>query len=119
MGANMGYAQDYQNAQRAYIEGNYADAAPIIDRLAENYPHDPSVCLLRAHIYCGLRQYAIAHEQYQAPLRQQTLAPTLLRQMICQMICQMIYRTRWLTKTSSILRSLIPSAQRIMGPLLP
>jgi twitching motility protein PilJ len=66
MGANMGYAQDYQNAQRAYIEGNYADAAPIIDRLAENYPHDPSVCLLRAHIYCGLRQYAIAHEQYQA-----------------------------------------------------
>ncbi|WAL58112.1 methyl-accepting chemotaxis protein [Thermocoleostomius sinensis] len=63
---STGYAQDYQNAQRAYIQGNYEDAAVIIDRLAENYPNDPSVCLLRGHVYCGLQQYDIAHDQYQA-----------------------------------------------------
>lgn len=63
---STGYAQDYQNAQRAYIQGNYEDAAAIIDRLAESYPNDPSVCLLRGHVYCGLQQYDIARDQYQA-----------------------------------------------------
>jgi twitching motility protein PilJ len=63
---STGYAQDYQNAQRAYIQGNYEDAATLIDRLAESYPNDPSVCLLRGHIYCGLQQYNVAREQYQA-----------------------------------------------------
>ena len=68
MGSSTGYAQEYQNAQRAYIQGNYEEAATIVDRLAESYPSDPSVCLLRGHIYCGLQQYEIAREQYQAVL---------------------------------------------------
>lgn len=68
MGSSTGYAQEYQNAQRAYIQGNYEEAAAIVDRLAESYPNDPSVCLLRGHIYCGLQQYEIAREQYQAVL---------------------------------------------------
>jgi twitching motility protein PilJ len=68
MGSSTGYMQEYQNAQRAYIQGNYDEAAEAIDRLAENYPTDPSVCLLRGHIYCGLQQYDVASEQYQAVL---------------------------------------------------
>jgi twitching motility protein PilJ len=68
MGSSTGYIQEYQNAQRAYIQGNYDEAAEVIDRLVENYPTDPSVCLLRGHIYCGLQQYDIANEQYQTVL---------------------------------------------------
>jgi twitching motility protein PilJ len=68
MASSTGYAQEYQNAQRAYIQGNYEEAATVIDRLAESYPNDPSVCLLRGHVYCGLQQYEIAREQYQAVL---------------------------------------------------
>lgn len=68
MGSSTGYMQEYQNAQRAYIQGNYDEAAEVIDRLAENYPTDPSVCLLKGHIYCGLQQYDIANQQYQEVL---------------------------------------------------
>jgi twitching motility protein PilJ len=66
MASGTEYAQDYQQAQKAYIQGNYEDAAEIIDRLIKDYPTDPSACLLRGHIYCyGLQQYAVAREQYQ------------------------------------------------------
>lgn len=68
MGSSTGYAQEYQNAQRAYIQGNYEEAATVVDRLAEGYPNDPSVCLLRGHVYCGMQQYEVAREQYQAVL---------------------------------------------------
>ncbi|HEY9661806.1 MAG TPA: tetratricopeptide repeat protein, partial [Allocoleopsis sp.] len=68
MGSSTGYMQEYQQAQRAYIQGNYDEAAAAIDRLAENHPNDPSVCLLRGHIYCGLQQYDTARDQYQAVL---------------------------------------------------
>ncbi|GAB4378788.1 MAG: methyl-accepting chemotaxis protein [Elainellaceae cyanobacterium] len=68
MGSSTGYVQEYQNAQRAYIQGNYEEAATVIDRLAESHPDDPSVCLLKGHVYCGLQQYGIAREQYQAVL---------------------------------------------------
>lgn len=68
MASSTGYAQEYQNAQRAYIQGDYEEAVTVVDRLAESYPSDPSVCLLRGHIYCGLQQYQVAREQYQAVL---------------------------------------------------
>lgn len=68
MASSTGYAQEYQNAQRAYIQGNYEEAAAAIDRLAESHPDDPSVCLLKGHIYCSLQQYDVASEQYQAVL---------------------------------------------------
>lgn len=68
MGSSTGYMQEYQQAQRAYIQGNYDEAATVIDQLADNYPDDPSVCLLRGHVYCGLQQYDIARDQYQAVL---------------------------------------------------
>lgn len=69
MASSTGYAQEYQQAERAYMLGSYGEAASIIDRLAESYPGDPNVCLLRGHIYCyGLQQYDIAREQYQSVL---------------------------------------------------
>jgi twitching motility protein PilJ len=69
MASSTEYAQEYQQAERAYMLGSYEEAAAIIDRLAENYPRDPNVCLLRGHIYCyGLQRYDIARVQYQSVL---------------------------------------------------
>lgn len=69
MGSGTKFADEYKQAERAYMLGSYEEAATIIDRLAENYPTDPTVCLLRGHIYCyGLQQFEIAREQYQSVL---------------------------------------------------
>jgi twitching motility protein PilJ len=70
MGTGTEYAQDYQRAQIAYMNGSYDDAAQIIDRLVQDSPDDLSANLLRGHIYCyGLQQYDIAKEQYESVLR--------------------------------------------------
>jgi len=69
MGTGTEYAQDYQRAQIAYMNGSYDDAAHIVDRLIQDFPDDPSANLLRGHIYCyGLQQYDIAKEQYESVL---------------------------------------------------
>lgn len=69
MASSTDYTQAYQKAERAYMQGSYEDAAEIIDQLAADYPTDPSVLLLRGHIYCyGLHRYAEAREQYKAVL---------------------------------------------------
>ncbi len=63
------FAQEYKQAERAYMQGSYEQAASIIDRLAEDHPDDPSVLLLRGHIYCyGLQQYDVARHEYQSVL---------------------------------------------------
>ncbi len=67
MASSTDYTQAYQKAEKAYMQGSYEDAALIIDQLAEEYPTDPSVLLLRGHIYCyGLHRYAEAKAQYEA-----------------------------------------------------
>lgn len=69
MASGTDYSQAYQNAERAYMQGSYDEAAEAIDRLAEEYPSDPNVLLLKGHIYCyGLQRYDIAREQYQSVL---------------------------------------------------
>ncbi len=69
MARGTDFAQDYQQAERAYMQGKYEEAAKIVDRLVDEYPQDPSARLLRGHIYCyGLQQYGIAQEQYQTVL---------------------------------------------------
>lgn len=69
MGSSTEYAQEYQQAERAYMQGNYQEAAKFVDRLVEDFPEDPNVRLLRGHIYCyGLQEYEIAREQYQLVL---------------------------------------------------
>ena len=69
MGSATGFANEYQQAERAYMLGNYEEAASIVDRLVETEPSDPSVRLLRGHIYCyGLQQFDVAREQYESVL---------------------------------------------------
>jgi twitching motility protein PilJ len=69
MGTGTEYAQEYQRAQIAYMNGSYDDAAQIVDRLIQDFPDDPSATLLRGHIYCyGLQQYDVAKEQYESVL---------------------------------------------------
>ncbi|NJO78441.1 MAG: HAMP domain-containing protein [Cyanobacteria bacterium RM1_2_2] len=65
MGSSTKFADQYMQAQMAYVQGSYEEAATLIDRLAEGYPSDPTVCLLRGHVYYGLQQYDVAREQYQ------------------------------------------------------
>ena len=51
------------------MQGSYEEAATAIDGLAADYPTDPSVLLLRGHIYCyGLQDYGVARDQYQTVL---------------------------------------------------
>ena len=69
MGSGTEYAQEYQQAQTAYMQGKYEQAADILDRLVTSHPNDQSIRLLRGHVYCyGLKQYTVAREEYQAVL---------------------------------------------------
>lgn len=65
MASNKDYTQSYQEASKAYMQGNYQDASATIDKLVEEFPDDPSARLLQGHIYCGLQEYALAQEQYE------------------------------------------------------
>jgi len=69
MASGTDYAQKYGQAEKAYMQGNYQEAATLVDRLIEDFPNDPSVRLLGGHIYCyGLQQYDLAREQYELVL---------------------------------------------------
>ncbi len=60
------YTQEYQLAEAAYLQGNYEKAATIIDSLVNKFHDDPSVRLLRGHIYCyGLYQYEVGKKEYE------------------------------------------------------
>lgn len=64
---------DYIKAEKAYMQGEYGEAAEIIDLLAANFPDCPFVHLFRGYIYgYGLEEYEIAREEYELVL---TLAP--------------------------------------------
>ncbi|MBE9079255.1 HAMP domain-containing protein [Romeria aff. gracilis LEGE 07310] len=69
MTSGTGYSQSYQAAEKAYMQGSYEEAASAIDQLADDYPTDPNVLLLKGHIYCyGLNQFEVAQAQYQSVL---------------------------------------------------
>lgn len=68
MASSTDYAQKYQQAQAAYMQGNYEEASTIVDRLLNDFPEDPGIRLLQGHIYCGLQQYDEAREQYELVL---------------------------------------------------
>ena len=69
MPSSTDYAKEYGKAEIAYFQGNYEEAAAMIDRLAEEFPDDPSVLLLKGHVYgYGLHQYEEARSQYEAVL---------------------------------------------------
>jgi twitching motility protein PilJ len=69
MKSGTDYTQEYGQAQQAYLQGNYQEAANIIDHMVVEHPEEPSILLLRGHIYCyGLQQYEFAKQQYEAVL---------------------------------------------------
>lgn len=68
MTSSTQYAQAYQQAVSAYINGSYEEAATTTDQLVESYPSDPNLRLLQGHVYCCLQRYDAACEQYQAVL---------------------------------------------------
>jgi len=68
MTSRINLDQEYHQAQKAYIQGNYEQASTLVDRLVHDFPDDPNSRLLRGHIYCILRQYDTAREQYQLVL---------------------------------------------------
>ncbi|MDS3859607.1 HAMP domain-containing methyl-accepting chemotaxis protein [Thermosynechococcaceae cyanobacterium BACA0444] len=68
MASSTQYTQEYQKAVTAYIQGNYDQAATIVDKLVITRPDDPNIRLLRGHIYCCQEQYQPAQEQYELVL---------------------------------------------------
>jgi twitching motility protein PilJ len=69
MASGTNYSQEYGQAEKAYLESDFAQAAKIIDHLAEEFPNDPNVLLLRGHIYCyGFQNYDLARQQYEKVL---------------------------------------------------
>jgi twitching motility protein PilJ len=69
MARAIDFAQEYQQAEKAYMQGRYDEAAGMIDQLVEAHPSDPSARLLRGHIYCyGLQRYDVAQTQYESVL---------------------------------------------------
>ncbi len=70
MASSTTYEQDYRRAETAYIQQNYEEAAEIVDQLVTDSPNDPSIHLLRGHIYCyGLQQFDVASSEYQTVLK--------------------------------------------------
>ena len=70
MASGTNYSQEYGQAEKAYLESDFTQAAEIIDRLAEEFPEDPNVLLLRGHIYCyGFQNYELARQQYESVIK--------------------------------------------------
>ncbi|GET37376.1 methyl-accepting chemotaxis protein [Microseira wollei] len=68
MASKTDYGQKYLQAQTAYMQGDYQDAAEIVDQLVQDFPEDAGIRLLRGHIYCDLQQYDAAREEYEKVL---------------------------------------------------
>lgn len=69
MASGTNYSQEYGQAEKAYLESDFARAAEIIDHLADEFPNDPNILLLRGHIYCyGFQNYDLAKHQYESVL---------------------------------------------------
>jgi twitching motility protein PilJ len=68
MASSTQYAQRYQQAVSAYMQGHYESAATWTDALLSEHPDDPNLQLLCGHIYSCLQQYDLAQQHYQQVL---------------------------------------------------
>ncbi|MDJ0510785.1 MAG: methyl-accepting chemotaxis protein [Crocosphaera sp.] len=68
MASGTDYAKLYNEAYVAYGQGNYEEAATLMEPMAEAFPEDPDVLLLRGHIYFSLGRYETACQQYESVL---------------------------------------------------
>lgn len=64
MTSRTDYVKEYGKANAAYCRGDLEEAIFIINQLAQDYPDDPNILLLRGHIFLSLQQYQLAQEQY-------------------------------------------------------
>jgi twitching motility protein PilJ len=55
----------YNQAFSAYGQGQYEDAATMIEHLDNEYPDNPQICLLKAHIQYVSEQYQLARQNYE------------------------------------------------------
>ncbi|MGI0483095.1 methyl-accepting chemotaxis protein [Geminocystis sp. CENA526] len=62
------YQQRYGQAQTAYLEGDLKLAIKIVDSITRDYPEDPSVLLLKGHIYLRQQEYDTAKTTYKQVL---------------------------------------------------
>ncbi len=69
MASGTNDAKLYNQAYVAYGQGNYEEAASLIEPMAQAFGQDPDVLLLRGHIYLSLRQYDTACQQYESVLK--------------------------------------------------
>jgi twitching motility protein PilJ len=69
MSSETNFIQEYGRAEKAYLEGNFEEAATVIESLVRDCPDNPHVLLLRGHIYCyGFQNYELARQQYHTVL---------------------------------------------------
>ncbi|ACK64804.1 methyl-accepting chemotaxis sensory transducer [Rippkaea orientalis PCC 8801] len=68
MAPGTDYSKLYNQAYVAYGQGEYEEAATLIEPMAEAYSQDPHVLLLRGHIHLSLQQYETACADYQSVL---------------------------------------------------
>jgi twitching motility protein PilJ len=69
MASSTQYAQRYQQAVSAYMQGHYESASTWTDALLSEHPDDPNLQLLCGHIYSCLQQYDLAQQHYRKVLR--------------------------------------------------
>jgi twitching motility protein PilJ len=69
MASSTQYAQRYQQAVSAYMQGHYDSAATWTDALLLEHPDDPNLQLLCGHINSCLQRYDIAQRHYQQVLQ--------------------------------------------------
>ncbi|MDJ0737346.1 MAG: methyl-accepting chemotaxis protein [Nostocaceae cyanobacterium] len=62
------YQQTYQQAYKAYVQGNYEEAANLVDQVVDIVQDDPNIHLLRGHVYFVLQQYEVAKAEYKTVL---------------------------------------------------
>jgi twitching motility protein PilJ len=72
MASANNYSIDYQQAETAYIQGNYQQAAEIVDCLVIEDSDNAKVHLLRGHVYRRLQDYALARGEYEFVLQRCT-----------------------------------------------
>ncbi len=69
MASSTQYAQRYQQAVSAYMQGQYASAETWTDALLQEHPDDPNLQLLCGHINSCLQKYDLAQRHYQQVLQ--------------------------------------------------
>jgi twitching motility protein PilJ len=69
MASSTQYAQRYQQAVSAYMQGHYDSAETWTDALLLEHPDDPNLQLLCGHINSCLQKYDLAQRHYQQVLQ--------------------------------------------------